>query len=171
MNVSLINTCCFIGHRKIEYSKELENNVFQVVENLIVNNNIDTFLFGSRSEFNSLCYKVVSSLKQIYPHIRRIYVRGEYQYISDDFKKDYFLNGFEDTFLPKQCKIASKASYLQRNKVMIDFSNFCVFYYNKNYKLPCKLTIISFNNSNSGTKLAYLYAKNKNKKIINTFKF
>ena len=32
----------------------------------------DTFLFGSRSKFDTLCREVVTELKEQYPHIKRI---------------------------------------------------------------------------------------------------
>ena len=154
-NHKCIMNCCFIGHRKIERTKELEDKVFKVVEDLIKNKNVDTFLFGSRSEFNDLCYEIVSSLKEKYPNIKRIYVRGEYQYIDDKYKDFYFLKGYEDSYLPKRCKVGSRASYVQRNFEMIDKSNYCVFYYDKNYSLK----------NTSGTKLAYNYAVGKHKAI------
>ena len=56
--------CSFFGHRKIEITKELKQKVKEVIEDLIVNHNVLTFLFGSRSEFDSLCHEVVTKLKE-----------------------------------------------------------------------------------------------------------
>ena len=61
--------CCFIGHRKIDLIKELEEKTKNVVEDLIINKEVATFLFGSKSEFDSLCYKIVTDLKDKYPYI------------------------------------------------------------------------------------------------------
>ena len=61
------NTCCFIGHRKINETEELKQKLTEVIENLIVNENVDTFLFGSKSEFNDLCRYTVTELKKKYP--------------------------------------------------------------------------------------------------------
>ena len=72
------NTCCFLGHRRIIISNEIENKVYNLVKQLIVEDNIYTFLFGSKSEFNDLCYQIISKLKAEYSHIKRIYVRAEY---------------------------------------------------------------------------------------------
>lgn len=66
------NICCFIGHRKIDLTKQLEEKTKKVIEDLIVNKNVATFLFGSKSEFDSLCHRLVSNLKEKYPHIKRI---------------------------------------------------------------------------------------------------
>lgn len=57
-------TCCFFGRRKIEDTLELRKKLLEVVEKLIVNENINTFLFGSKSDFNSVCYEVVTKLKE-----------------------------------------------------------------------------------------------------------
>ena len=57
-------TCSFIGHRKIDESEELKQRLINVIEDLIVNHNVFTFLFGSRSEFNDLCHEIVTNLKK-----------------------------------------------------------------------------------------------------------
>ena len=80
-------TCCFFGHRKIEKRDTLKRRLYEIIENLIVNENTDTFLFGSKSEFDSLCYKVVTALKQTYPQIKRVYVRSAFADIDDSYTK------------------------------------------------------------------------------------
>ena len=169
-----MSTCCFIGHRKIDWIEALEDRVRAVVEDLVKNNGVDTFLFGSRSEFNDLCYAVVSEIKEKYPQIKRIYVRGEFQYIYDIHKDEYFMKGYEDSYLPKRCEIASRASYVERNTEMIDNSNYCVFYYDeiytpKQYILSKRGIVPKYSSKTSGTRLAYEYAKKKQKEIINVF--
>ena len=62
-------TCCFFGHRKIDETEELKNKLYEIIENLILNEKIDTFLFGSKSQFDDLCHKVVTELKEKYSHI------------------------------------------------------------------------------------------------------
>ena len=79
------NTCCFFGHRTINETDELRTKITEVVEGLITDENVDTFLFGSKSEFDSLCLELVTALKEKYPHVKRIYVRAEYPFISDDY--------------------------------------------------------------------------------------
>ena len=58
--------CCFIGHRKIDLTKELEEKSRNVIEDLIINKKVTTFLFGSKSEFDSLCHKIVTDLKDFF---------------------------------------------------------------------------------------------------------
>jgi len=102
-------SCCFFGHRKIDETEELKNNLCGIIENLITNEKVDTFLFGSKSEFDSLCLKTATELKEKYPHIKRIYVRSAYQYIPDWYE-DSLLKYYEDTYFPEHMENAGKAS-------------------------------------------------------------
>ena len=70
-------TCCFFGHRTINETAEQKSKLIEIIEKLIVDENVDTFLFGSKSRFNSLCLGLVTEIKEKYPHIKRIYVRAE----------------------------------------------------------------------------------------------
>ncbi len=131
----IMGTCCFIGHRKIKETEELNNKIYEVIEILITNKNVDTFLFGSRSEFDSLCHKITTELRDKYPHIKRIFVRAVYEYIDDDYK-NCLLEWCEDTYFPEKIKNSGRALYVERNCEMIDKSDFCVFYYDENYLPP-----------------------------------
>ena len=103
------NVCCFFGHRKTEKTEEMKAKLYKIVENLIINKNVDTFLFGSKSAFNSLCLEVVTELKQQkYPEIKRIFIRAEYPYINEDYKR-YLLQFYEDSYYPKTLLGANRA--------------------------------------------------------------
>lgn len=151
------NTCCFIGHREITETKELKIKLEVIIEKLIAENSVDTFLFGSKSRFNDLCLEIVSELKEKYPDVKRIYVGAEYPYINDNYKK-YLLESYEDTYFPKNITEAGKAVYIERNFEMIDKSGFCVLYYD---------TENATTNRKSGTKIAIDYAVKKGEKVIN----
>ena len=71
------NTCCFLGHRKINETEELKAKLIEMIEIMIEERKVDTFLFGSKSQFNSLCLELVTEIKEKYPHIKRVYVRAE----------------------------------------------------------------------------------------------
>lgn len=121
----LENICCFIGHREINVTDELKEKLRVVIECLIVDENIDTFLFGSKSQFDDLCYDIVTETKKKHPHIKRIFVRAEYPYIDESYK-EYLLERYEDTYFPKSVLGAGKASYVKRNYEMIENSRFCI---------------------------------------------
>ena len=150
------NTCCFIGHRNIGQTEKLENILTEIIENLILCKKINTFLFGSKSEFNRLCYKKVTESKKKFPHIKRVFVRAEYPFINDDYK-EYLLGIYEDTYYPDNILKAGRAVYVERNFEMIRDSSVCVFYYKDDYRVQGR---------KSGTKIAYDYAVRLNKEII-----
>ena len=60
-------TCCFIGHRKIEETSELRAELYEIIERLIKDEKVDTFLFGSKSQFNELCRDIVTKIKENTP--------------------------------------------------------------------------------------------------------
>lgn len=90
-------TCCFFGHRKINETEELRDRMFKTIEQLITENGVDTFLFGSKSKFDDFAHEVVTKLQEIHPHIKRIYVRAEFAYISESYRNS-LLEHYEDTY-------------------------------------------------------------------------
>lgn len=162
---------CFIGHRKIENEKKLTEKIYEVVHDLI-QKGADTFLFGSRSEFDAVCRKVVTQLRKSYPFMKRIYVRAEYPDIDLSYRI-YILKFFEDTYFPDTLLRAGRSVYIKRNQAMIDDSDVCIFYYNGEYSPPParqkRQTLICDEKRKSGTAMAYTYAKKKKKRIINLY--
>lgn len=123
-------TCCFFGHRTINETEELKSKLIEIIEKLIVDENVDTFLFGSKSQFNSLCLELVNEIKEKYPHIKRVYVRAEYPDINEQYI-NYLLESYEDTYYPEHIRSSGRAAYVERNYEMIDKSKFCIVYYDE----------------------------------------
>lgn len=173
--------CCFIGHRTINLSQELIQRVKSVVENLILECGVGVFLFGSRSEFDTLCHSIVTELKEKYPYIKRVACtcqsegcilqteKNKWDKIySSFFKAKIDLLCVEEEFEFKAKYTAGKASYIERNRAMVDDSDYCVFYYDEQYRPANKfITRSQCYSQKSGTQLAYRYAKQKKKDIIN----
>ncbi len=149
-------SCSFIGHRKIEDKESIKIKLAEIVERLI-SENVDTFIVGSRSDFNALSREVLDKKKVKYPHIKRIYVRAEYPDINEDYE-NYLLERCEETYFPEKIRNAGKSIYIERNCIMIDNADICAIYLNKDY--PPK----------SGTGMAYEYALDKKREIINLAK-
>ena len=53
---------CFIGHRKISVEESFKEHLANLIKALISEKDFDTFLFGSRSQFDELCLETVSEL-------------------------------------------------------------------------------------------------------------
>ena len=173
--MSIEKTVCFFGHRKISVTDDLKSRLHNEIENLITADGIDIFLFGSKSQFDDLCYQIVSDLKSKYPNIKRIYVRAEFERIDGEGSRAYregLLECYEDTYYPECVSGAGKAIYVKRNCHMIDKSSVCVVFYDENY-LPARRKqsrrdLFDYQPA-SGTGIAYQYAVKKKKKIINIF--
>ena len=151
------NTVCFFGHRKINETEELKIRLYKTIEKLIKNENVDTFIFGSKSEFDDLCLKIVTKIKEKHPNIKRIYVRAEYEIISEQYK-NYLLKSYEETYYPEKIKNSGRAVYVERNFEMINKSQICIVYYEE----QC-----APKNRKSGPKIALDYAIKQGKRIIN----
>ena len=178
-------TCSFFGHRKINITEAREQKLKVIIEDLIINHNVTTFLFGSKSEFDSLCHSIVSELKQKYPIIKRVNYtsksesslleneREEWEKILSKLeKRKIILLGYEEEFEHKTKYTSGRASYIERNYAMIDDSDYCIFYYDENYKPPLrkyKKSDVFEYQPNSGTSLSFKYAKQKRKNLINIF--
>lgn len=178
-----MKTCSFFGHREIGETEELKIHLRNVIINLIENEGVAIFLFGSRSEFNYLCHFIVTELKNTYPHIQRhAYTcrsetctlekeRAYWEEIYSHFeKRPISLLGVEEEIEHKTKWTSGKAQYVERNQAMIDDSDYCIFYYSEEYKPPLRKYYrgaLSAYQPKSGTRLAYEYAKQKKKSIIN----
>ena len=176
-------SCSFFGHRKIELTEELKQQVKKVIENLIIKHNVLTFLFGSRSDFDFLCHLVVTELKEKYPNIiRKCYTcksetcileseRAHWEDVYSYFRKEKVtLLGVEEEVQHKTKYTAGRASYIERNQAMINDSDYCVFYYDEHYQPKIRKyskRSIGYYQPKSGTGIAYTYAKQKRKILIN----
>lgn len=149
-------TCCFFGHREIKESQALRQKVSQIIEEMIVCRQVDAFLFGSKSQFNCLCYEETTKLKEKYPYIKRIYIRAEFAEINEGYQ-NYLLEQYEETYYPPKAAKAGRAAYVERNYEMINKSGHCVVYFHKDC-LP--------KDRKSGTQTALDYAVKKNRKLI-----
>ena len=148
--------CCFFGHREINETEKMKEQLFEIIENLIEDKSVDTFLFGSKSQFNDLCYEITTKIKKKHPHIKRIYVRAEFPVIDGNYEK-YLLEKYENTYFPEKAMGAGKAVYVERNYEMIRQSNFCIVYYDESDAPKTR---------KSGTKIALRYAESNKKEII-----
>ncbi|MBE6712588.1 MAG: DUF1273 domain-containing protein [Ruminococcaceae bacterium] len=150
------NTCCFFGHRTINETDELRAKIAEAVEKLIIDEKVDTFLFGSKSEFDRLCLKLVTKLKEKHPHVKRIYVRAEFPFINDDYLT-YLLKSYEETYYPERLHGSGRAAYVERNYEMIRSSKYCIVYYDESRAPTTR---------KSGTKIALDYAIKKGREVI-----
>ncbi len=169
-----MKSCCFIGHREIPNEALVLSRVKEIIEALIIGQDVRMFLFGSRSRFNDICHAAVTELQKTYRDIVRVnynlkseysFTKKDYESLSSRWRDNQRLKWFEFSENSDKLQNAGKASYAERNQMMIDSSDFCVFFCLEDYKPkpnPYRRT-----SGNSGTRLAYTYALRKKKIIIN----
>lgn len=133
-------TCCFIGHRKIVVTTALEHTLNNIIIRLI-KIGVNEFVFGDHSDFDDICYNIVSELRKLYPHIRRIKYRKDYHHVkTGDYSMQFLIGGYEDCFFPAGTEKAGRAAYVERNQAMIRHSDYCVFYISENmYKTIARI--------------------------------
>ena len=176
---------CFIGHRDVPDTEELQEKIRITVERLITEEGVTYFLFGSRSDFDSICHDVVTDLQEKYPHIQRVAYtcRHECATMKEDkaeeeriwssiLKRPVRIKDYDAEYEHPTKYTSGRASYVERNQAMITDSDFCVFYFDETYLPPRRKQGSSFLSDyqpKSGTAVAYKYAVQKKKEIVNLY--
>ena len=156
-----MKTCFFTGHRKIPISTMLAENTAHVITDLITNNGVTDFYAGGAVGWDTICAKLILSLKEKYPKIRLHLVlpcSPEIQTIkwNDKQKEEYYtILKFADNveFISKNY---SNECMKKRNARLVELGEICLCYYNeKNFR--------------SGTGQTVRMAQKAGKKIINLY--
>lgn len=151
---------CFIGPRKIRFTEKLWDRVKNEIENIIINDGVDTFLFGSRyGEFEYMCHEAVTELKFKYKFLNRICLRSVNEYANLIPRKLEPL--FFELIIDHELDERGKKYMIKLNEVLIDRSDVLVGYLNKSSVL--------FKKPFSVVQHAVDYANKNCKRIINIF--
>ena len=148
--------CSFFGHRSIEITDDLSAMTATEITKS-VDLGCRVFYFGGYGDFDALCYKIVTKLKEETPalNIKRVYCVAQERYLrkkSPHFKRE---NYDEVIYLTPSFEGWYKSIYF-RNRAMIDESDTVIFYAEER--------------ENSGAYKAFKYAKKKKgKRIVNLF--
>ncbi len=81
----------------------------------LIENGTTNFIFGDHSAFDSLCYELVSELKEKYPEIGRINFRKDYE-DTDDYTMQFLIKGYEESICPKGVGGAAKFKEIAEKK-------------------------------------------------------
>lgn len=139
-----MKACSFFGHRDTPQTDELKQKVRETVERLIVEEGVDTFLFGSRSKFDELCHMVVTEFQEKYPKIRRIAYLCKHEFgclvgagtslrqkIKEITGRDTYVAECEEIRKSDRANSVGRASYVERNQWVINDSDSVVAYLRK----------------------------------------
>lgn len=154
VNTSLIKSCSFFGHSKIELSEELKIDLEKLIKRLVLEEKVRFFYFGGFGEFDDLCYEIVSKLKEKYNDIKRVFVLHDIRHKRADKRPKWISEQRYEDIIYFELKFNywyTKIYY--RNCAIIENSDYVVFYVN--------------NFLNSGAGKAFSYAKKIKKAIFN----
>ena len=167
-----MKACSFFGHRNTPQTEDLKEKVREIVERLIVEEGVDTFLFGSRSKFDELCHMVVTELKEKYSHIRRIAYLCKHesgclvgagielkQKIKSLTGRDVYIAEYEEIKKSDRVNLAGCASYVERNQEIVDASQYCIFFFDPHYSVTACKGLNQTCLCKSGVRFIYDYAK------------
>ena len=167
-----MGACGFLGHRDTPQTEELKAKIRETVEYLILEERVDTFLFGSKSKFDELCYSIVTELKEKYKNIRRVAYLCKHEtaclvgagtslmrQMKEIVGREVVAQEYEEVKKSDRVNSAGKGAYVERNQWLIDESEYIVSYCRK----------VDFKTGRSGTAIAVRYAQMKEKTIFNLF--
>lgn len=148
--------CSFFGHRNVEITNELvADTTAEILKSLDLGCRI--FYFGGYGNFDDLCYKIVTDIKNQNPKldIKRIYCVAQERYLR---KKVRYFNreDYDDIVFLIPSFFGWYKSIYFRNCAMIDQSDYVIFF--------------AEDRENSGAYKAYKYAKKQKKHISNIIK-
>ena len=157
MKIVQEKTCCVSGHRQIAEGERdpLANAALTVMESLMTEQGVDTFLLGGALGFDTLAAQLVLLLKHINPQLRMVLVlpcQNQDKYWSPTDRAIY-----RDMIQRADDVIYTAAAYhngcmQKRNRYMVEHSRFCLCYCQK---------------STGGTAYTMQYAVKKGLTVIN----
>ena len=111
--------CSFFGHRDCPSS--VKASLCKAIEQLICNQQVDTFYVGTQGAFDRMAYAALVELRQRYSHIK-VYRVLAYMPKPDD-------SDTADTIVPEGIeKVHPRYAIVHRNNWMIDRSDFDISY-------------------------------------------
>ena len=138
--------CTFFGHR--DTPKKIEPILKSTLIDLIENKKVDLFYIGNQGNFDYMVRKKLKELKHIYKNISYIIVLA---YMPTENNKINNEDNYETLFPFEIENTPPKFAISNRNKWMINQSNFCIFYVFR---------------ENGGAYTALKYAEKQNKNIV-----
>ena len=116
-------TCCFFGHKDTHSSVYVK--LKEVVEKLIVEDGVTSFLVGNQGHFDGLVLSALRHLKMKYPHINYNVV---FAYMPAE-KEAWNPYEFGETMLPEGIEsVHPRYAISWRNKWMVNESDVVVAY-------------------------------------------
>ena len=113
--------CAFLGNANIWNEKETAERIKQTAIDLITHKQVDTFLVGTKGEYEVLAHKVMEQVRDNYTDIRIMLVLA---YAQDLDKCRY---SFNDFYYPSKSELGYKRwSIAKRNEWIVDEADYII---------------------------------------------
>lgn len=113
--------CAFLGNATIWNTREVMEKIKLTAIDLIKNKGVDTFLVGTKGEFETLSHKMLEQIQCDYPDIKIMLVIA---YAQDLERCPY---NFDDIYYPTKAELANKRwSISRRNEWIIEQTDYII---------------------------------------------
>ncbi len=144
-----IYTVSFFGHRRVEQTVKVEEQIEEVIWQILKTNTFVNFLVGRNGEFDQLVSSTIRRIQKVQENCFHTlilpYSTAEYHNNAENFH-DYY-----DQVEICDDKVYPKAAIQKRNREMVERSDFVVFYVTREH---------------GGAYQTYQYARKQQKKIL-----
>lgn len=124
------NICCFAGHGKLIYGKNIKNQIFNKCRELITDFGVNKFWVGNYGSFDKLAAEIVRELKQQYPNIELNLIIPYLTKEINDYKEQYDKAHDNIIIAPMPMGTPNRYRILFANRYMVDKSRYLVAYVN-----------------------------------------
>ena len=131
MNLLPNKICSCFGHRDVY--QNIDAKLTEVLEDLIINQGVDTFWTGGIGQFDGKFAGAVRGLKHKYSHISLILVKP---YFSGELNtnKEYYEIFYDDVVIPDVLMgVHPKRAITKRNRYMVDCSDYIVTFVHRDF--------------------------------------
>lgn len=122
-------TCAFFGHALIceneENTERLYEETKKQAENLILNENVDVFLYGGYGEFDKLAVKIILELQESYPTINLYLVLA---YTSQLHRNEPYFTFNDFIYIPELETVPKRFAIRRRNDWVARKCDFVISY-------------------------------------------
>lgn len=120
--------CCFAGHGKISYGKDVQNQLFDKCRELITDFGVNEFWTGNYGNFDKVSAGVIRDLKKQYADIELNLVIPYLTEEINQFREEYYENYDNIVMADIPEGTPKKYRILKCNKYLIDNSKYLIAY-------------------------------------------
>ena len=124
--------CCFAGHGKYDLNNDKIEQLYELCQNLILNEYVSEFWVGNYGLFDKTVAKVIRDIKNKYTGGELCLVIPYLTKVINNYKENFY-NDYDDIIIADIPKSTPKRYHIIKcNQYMVDNSDFLISYVNYN---------------------------------------